>query len=603
MRRLLVALLLFQSVGAFGQTVGAEIDFWSAAIQEYRIVSASTGHRDGKGSNRRCNRVADARRVGDRISVVRLDATGHFSGQVQTIPVPSDSLDVIAPSIAAAPRGDGFTLAWLETSASIPSVTRAAYCRLDRDLKPSASAVLVIVPSAATGPAIVRSGKTTWISAGASAWELRDDGSLSAPLDAGMAATDMTVATDYPQIVSFGHVAGTLTCPPNCQTAGHFNPCPCALVRRISYSLQFTSLYSVSASKTFDFDSDAAPAIGSNGRDVALVWLNGAHTSGGNVVMSRLLPPSFMDFAPAVNLRRAIGSFGAEGGLTRPDIASDGERYVVVWRTAMPDGSHNVVGASIDRAGNIIPLSIATSAADERDPSVISMGDGTFLVTTKNSATANAASPGGSSSSILGRAPCGDRSASQRRRFAPVVGFALEEAGGAEERALGEVRRHDLQRQRQLARVENPDGTAMAGMPTRFAGAVKMSREVHRQRIVRLRADRERRLGRRRRQQVVEAARTRRRNRRAVCARTRLRAAVVGVVIAGRQRERAEHDAALHFVAETFAARFEVDLVERLRARRCDARNESRRTATGSRSPRHSRRCSRWRSRSRSTAR
>jgi hypothetical protein len=35
-----------------------------------------------------------------------------------------------------------------------------------------------------------------------------------------------------------------------------------------------TLLYSVLASKTFDFDTDATPAIGSNGRDVALVWLN-----------------------------------------------------------------------------------------------------------------------------------------------------------------------------------------------------------------------------------------------------------------------------------------------------------------------------------------
>ena len=111
-----------------------------------------------------------------------------------------------------------------------------------------------------------------------------------------------------------------------------------------------------------------------------LVWLNGAHGLGGDVVLSRLLPSSFTDFQTAVNQFRIIGRFGPEGGTTRPDIASDGERYVVVWRTALSDGTHDIVGASIDRAGNIIPLSIATSTADERDPSVISLGDGTFLV-------------------------------------------------------------------------------------------------------------------------------------------------------------------------------------------------------------------------------
>jgi hypothetical protein len=96
--------------------------------------------------------------------------------------------------------------------------------------------------------------------------------------------------------------------------------------------------------------------------------------------MAQVLAPSFADFPTAVNQFRFIGNFGPDGGATRADIAGDGERYVVVWRTATSDGSHDVVGASIDRAGNIIPLSIATSTADERDPSVISMGDGTFLV-------------------------------------------------------------------------------------------------------------------------------------------------------------------------------------------------------------------------------
>jgi len=105
----------------------------------------------------------------------------------------------------------------------------------------------------------------------------------------------------------------------------------------------------------------------------------------------------------------------------------------------------------------------------------------------------------------------------------------------------------------------------MAGMPTRFAGAVKMSDKYNRQRIVSLRADRKRRLGRGRRQQVVESGESRGE----IATQFRangLRAAVVGVVVAGRQRERAEHDAALHFVAESFAARLEVNLAQRLRA-------------------------------------
>jgi hypothetical protein len=379
MRRLLLAFLLFQAVDAFAQTVSSEISSGPLPFANFGSFLPAPAVPMAKDRTGVAVAWLMPDVIGDRISVVRLDATGHFTGQVQTIPTASFELVyVVAPSIAAAPRGDGFTLAWLEIVSTSPPVTRAAYCRLDRDLKPSTPAVLTVIRQPVTAPAIVRSGKTTWISAGSSAWELRDDGSLGEPLNEGMEATDMTVAADFPQIVALSHIVGPFECPVNCRLPRTF--CFCPLIRTTTSSLRFTSLYSVSASKPFDFDSDASPAIGSNGRDVALVWLNGAHGSGGSVVMTRLSPPSFTDFPAAVNQSRIIGSFGAEVGQTRPDIASDGQRYVVVWRTAIGDSTHDIVGASIDRAGNIIPLSIATSTADERDPSVVSLGDGTFLV-------------------------------------------------------------------------------------------------------------------------------------------------------------------------------------------------------------------------------
>ena len=381
MRKLLLALLLFQTVNVFGQNISSEIS--SGPLPFTNLTSFLPAPAVAMAKDRTGAAIAwlIPGTIGDRISVVRLDGTGHFTGQVQTIPIASsEPVYVIGPSIAAVPRGDGFTLAWLEIVSTSPPVTRAVYCRLDHDLKPSTPAVLLAITQPITAPAIVRSGKTTWISAGASAWELRDDGSLSAPLNAGINATDMTVGTDFPQVVALGHVTGALTCPPACQSAGHFNPCSCQLVRPITASLQFTSLYSVSLTKDFDFETDAAPAIGSDGRDIALVWLQGAHNQGGQVVMSRLLPPAFTDFLAATNQSQVIGSFGADVGATRADIASDGERHVVVWRTSVGQATHDIVGASIDRGGNIIPLSIATSAADERDPSVVSMGDGTFLV-------------------------------------------------------------------------------------------------------------------------------------------------------------------------------------------------------------------------------
>jgi hypothetical protein len=383
MRKLLLAFLLIQAVGAHAQTISAEIEsgpLASTFLAPFLPAPAVAMAKDRTG-------IAIAwlmpGTLGDRISVVRLDASGHFAGPVQTIPtVPPSSLNpvnVVAPSLAAAPRGDGFTLAWVEILSVNPSIARAAYCRLDRDLKPSPPESLIGIWQPVTAPAIVRSGKTTWITAAASAWELRDDGSLSEPLNAGMNATDMTLATEFPQIVALGQIPGPLTCPVSCRLPRTFCLCPLVPTTGVT-SLQFTSLYSVTASQLLDYDTDAAPAIRGDGHDVAMVWLQGIHPRGGSVVMARLLPPSFSDFGNSVNQPRVIGTFGPDRGATRPDIASDGERYVVVWRTANTDGTHDIVGASIDRAGNITPLSIATSTADERDPSVLSMGNGTFLV-------------------------------------------------------------------------------------------------------------------------------------------------------------------------------------------------------------------------------
>lgn len=382
-RKLLFPIVLLRAAAAFAQpTVSAEIASGPLPFPTFMSLLPAPAVAIAKDRTGVAIAWQMSGADGDRISVVRLDGTGHFTGRVQTIPAASsDSVYALAPSIAAAPHGDGFTLAWLEIPATARPAARAVYCRLDRELKPSTPAMLLVMPQPT--PAIVRSGKTTWISAGASAWELRDDGSLSAPLNAGIAATDMTVATDFPQIVAINRTTTSgFICPQACQSFGRFNPCACPLVptTTIRYSLQFTSLYSISASKTFDFTSDAAPAVGRNGRDVAVVWFHGAQQHGGAVMMSQLLPPSFADFPIAMNQPRAIGSFGADYGPTRPDIASDGERYVVVWRTATGDGSHDIAGASIDRAGNIIPLSIPTSIDDERDPSVLAIGNGTFLV-------------------------------------------------------------------------------------------------------------------------------------------------------------------------------------------------------------------------------
>src|SRR5436305_10402105 len=99
MRTLLLALLVLLPAHAFAQTIGTEISSGPlpfTSVQSFLPAPAVAVAKDRTG-------VAIAWVTsgagGDRISVVRLDVTGHFTGQVQTIPVASgDSLYALAPS-------------------------------------------------------------------------------------------------------------------------------------------------------------------------------------------------------------------------------------------------------------------------------------------------------------------------------------------------------------------------------------------------------------------------------------------------------------------------------------------------------------------------
>ena len=128
------------------------------------------------------------------------------------------------------------------------------------------------------------------------------------------------------------------------------------------------------------FKSESRPAIQSDGRDVLVAWMNGEQGAGGTVTAVHLSARSLVNVDWELQNEQDIGTFGADVVATRPDIATDGERYVVVWSTKKLNGDRDVVGASIDREGNVTNFSIATTDADEHDPSVLMTAPGNFLV-------------------------------------------------------------------------------------------------------------------------------------------------------------------------------------------------------------------------------
>jgi hypothetical protein len=388
MRLPVVALLLLHSLASSAQPfigdefpsdalrpANARLDAVSPAVamaQDLHGVAIAWTMRNASGAN--------------AVYVARLDADGRIVAPATEVHGIGIEVEAYWPSIAALPGGTGFTLAWVELLREPRTdLVRGFYCRLDANLQPSEQHVLAIGRTVTIkAPAIVRSGTSTWMSFNGSVRELRADGSLGPELDAGAPVSDMVADSDFPKVVTGQSIETGWICTgdPTCSLGGPFiGYCNEACrIYRYAYELHFVSLYTGSAVRTMAFNSDSRPAVESDGRDVLVAWMNGEQTAGGTVTAVRLSGASFVNVDWELQNDLDLGTFGPDVVATRPDIATDRERYVVVWSTKTSRGDHDIVGASVDRDGQVTPLSIATTEADERDPSVLMTAPGNFRV-------------------------------------------------------------------------------------------------------------------------------------------------------------------------------------------------------------------------------
>lgn len=320
-----------------------------------------------------------------RIFVARLDAAGQVAGAVRELPALVATADDGAyfPSLAAAPDGDGFIVAWLHVVPSAFGTTGiAVHARLDRNLAVTASWPVDRVD--ADAPVVATGGGATWLATGDLLFPLAADASRGTPVTTFANATGLAVTGGVPQLVGGRKVEAGYVCdarPPCPMPQPRFWVCSEACkLSSYTFDLQFVALYAASGRQSYPTANDAMPAIGGDGREVFVAWLQGAGTAGGDVLLARVTPQQFAAFGDALARPQLLGRWNPDAGPTRPAIASDGTHVVVVWRNRNAAGDHDIAGASVDAAGQVTPLAIATSAADERDPSIVANGDGSFLV-------------------------------------------------------------------------------------------------------------------------------------------------------------------------------------------------------------------------------
>lgn len=385
MRNAAVVVFLFLVASAFGQPViSPEIE--SEALRLKRAQDSVAAPAVALAADRTGVVVAWTMMDGeenDRISVARLTAAGHVMGAIRELPLSSQvgsGIDAAFPAIAAAPSGTGFTIAWLELSRD-GRVARNAYARLDADLQPSDPETLPV--RATDAPALSSTEGGTWIAAGGQVWQLDAAGTVIAQHAVGDGIGDMSVGPGGPLLAAASKVREKFTCrdEAGCTASGGpfngycFEHCR---IYRDAYQLRLMALPRA-GEVTYDFGSDARPAVEAGKDGLVAVWFHGAQNTGGEIVAVQLRPESIESW-PAAAAPRILDTFGRDAGPTRPDIATDGERYVIVWRRRIAGGDHDVVGASLEPDGTVVTFSIATSTGDERDPAVLAVGKGKFLV-------------------------------------------------------------------------------------------------------------------------------------------------------------------------------------------------------------------------------
>jgi len=312
------------------------------------------------------------------IAVARLDGHGEVAGPVRALGDHASS-----PSIAQWPSGSGFTIAWMEESSSD---VRVMYSRLDGELKPETPKQLASMTyAAAVSPVLVRSSAaSTWLAANNLVWQLRADGTLDRPMLTGVPASDMIANEPFPRLVAATKGFDSPGCleAPGCRAVGGPFNGYCFPVCQISvetgYALKFMADFATVSAVPFHFESEAQPAIQSNGRDIVIAWLQGAQLSGGFVVIDRF--SDLRDFDAATRQPELLGTFQPDIGRVRPDIATDGTHYLIVWQYATTLGNHDIRAALFGPTGHVTPYTIAATDADERRPSVIAVRSGSFLI-------------------------------------------------------------------------------------------------------------------------------------------------------------------------------------------------------------------------------
>jgi hypothetical protein len=269
-------------------------------------------------------------------------------GRLAPHPTELAALQPSPPSIA--PFRGGYLVAW--SNLTLPE--QVVLVKLSADLQPLAETRL------SGRSAEVRSNGTfAWLLVDGRGFPVSDDGG-------GLSLGSVTAAVDDLAVMGSAAPARVSHEPESC--LGHFNFClPGHYVVSIAWGNTIeqipTGMNTFPASLVFD----------------------------GRTLLTAFYYPDTTGYARSVNVYAfgglstappiSIGGFMDLQQPPRPSMATDGERFVVVWRS-WNRSDYDVLGAVVDPVTfQVTPLSIAATSSDEREPGITAIAPGRFLIT------------------------------------------------------------------------------------------------------------------------------------------------------------------------------------------------------------------------------
>jgi len=300
-----------------------------------------------------------------RITIARLDTTLRVIERTQrdVTPVSGAGYDAVFPDLV--PTANGYLLACLERPrvAGMRDVPMAVVFSVSPSL--DATPRLAVPATDGIVRAFPRDDGGLDVIASSTLYRVTPEGTLFVMSRFEMTAADATFAGGKPVVVSAQLVDNIFA-----------SPLPLSKLAMLSVSDTVDTI--LHADRALQLDV-AAGGIGSDGTHLLVSWFIGTKLGGGAVYAARGESNSVRTTMSAdFDVPLTIGTFGPRFVTSRPSIASDGERFLVVWRDRA--SRSKISGAIVTADGKSTALTIAESDAELNAPIAIAAGRGTFVV-------------------------------------------------------------------------------------------------------------------------------------------------------------------------------------------------------------------------------